>query len=62
MKADKCVFTVRKFNPGDSSVVRLDDESMALIRELQAASGLPAKHLVCKMIQFAAPYVEFREG
>lgn len=58
---DKLILEVRKFTPGDSNVVRLTDEAMALIRELQAQSGLSARHIVCKMIEYAAERVEIVE-
>lgn len=58
---DKLVLQVKKFEPGDSSIVRLNDDTMKIIRELQAQSGLSARYLVCEMVKYAAERVEFKE-
>ena len=58
---DKLILKTKKFTPGESNVVRLDDDAMTLIRELQAASGLSARHIVCEMVKFSAERVEIVE-
>ena len=61
MAGDKLILKTRKFTPGESSILRLNDEAMTLIRELQAASGLSASHIVCEMVKFSAERVEIKE-
>lgn len=60
MTEDKLILTVHK-NTITQDVIRIDSKAMAIIRQIQAESGLSAKYIVSKMVKFAADKVEIKE-
>lgn len=62
MSTNKLILKTKKFTPGESNIIRMTDEAMARIAELQAASGLPASHIASSIIEFFADSVEIERS
>jgi len=60
-KQEKMIIKVHKLSPITGNVVRITDEAMHRIIELQKETGLSARHIISEMILFSADRVEVVE-
>ena len=58
---DKLILEVHKSAVITSNIVRLSDEAILQIKQIQAATGFPASQLVSKMVMYAAERIEIKE-
>ncbi|MEG1075002.1 MAG: hypothetical protein RSF84_07665 [Ruthenibacterium sp.] len=61
-ESDKLILTV--YRPSTSmrgSVIRVDDDCIEILGEVQRKTGLSIKAIASKMIQYSASHIEIRE-